>query len=98
MKTQQITVNGKLTSSLNPDFRKIEYFFYCFEKTEKYILKVVDLIGNVIINEANTSLEGENLKEIDLSSVSKGMYFFDFRKRRRKNQKRKGLLCNKKLS
>jgi len=44
---------------------------------EKYILKVVDLIGNVLIREESTTNEGINLKELNLGGVSRGMYLLE---------------------
>ena len=41
----------------------------------KFKLIVVDLPGKIIFTEAQESLEGRNLRSIDLSSVAKGMYF-----------------------
>ena len=41
---------------------------------EKYILCVVDLLGNKVITEEYTAQKGFNQHEIDLSSIAKGMY------------------------
>ena len=53
---------------------------------EKYTLKVVDLLGKVLISEANTAQEGANLREIDLSGIAKGMYLLSFEREGAENQ------------
>jgi hypothetical protein len=44
------------------------------EKSAKYIVKVVDLLGNVVISDVISASEGSNLQELNLSNVAKGMY------------------------
>ena len=57
----------------NPTSGKLNVTFNA-SGTEKYTLKVVDLLGKVLISEVNTAQEGSNLLELDLSSLAKGMY------------------------
>ena len=45
------------------------------DRTAKYKLKVVDLIGKVMIQEDMLVKEGYNEREINLENVAKGMYF-----------------------
>ena len=44
------------------------------EINAKYSLKVIDLLGNVLITEELSAVEGYNSKEIDLKNISKGIY------------------------
>ncbi|TAH40928.1 MAG: T9SS type A sorting domain-containing protein, partial [Bacteroidetes bacterium] len=44
------------------------------EKSAKYIVKVVDLLGNVVISDVINASEGANLQELNLSKVAKGLY------------------------
>jgi type IX secretion system substrate protein len=55
--------SGKLNVSFNPG------------GNEKYILKAVDFPGNPLSSKIISAQEGNNLDEIDLSKVSKGMCF-----------------------
>jgi len=43
-------------------------------KSEKYMVKVTDLLGNVMISNVINATEGSNMQELDLSKVAKGMY------------------------
>ena len=54
--------NGKLNVSFHTDVK------------EKYVLKVIDLIGKVMISEPSVTVEGINLRQLDLSGVAQGMY------------------------
>jgi len=54
--------NGKATISFTSD------------RTAKYSMKVVDMIGKVLINETLSVVEGYNMKEINLENMSKGIY------------------------
>ncbi|MBK9543455.1 MAG: T9SS type A sorting domain-containing protein [Bacteroidetes bacterium] len=40
----------------------------------KYTVKVVDLLGNVVMNDVVSAVEGVNMKDLDLSKAAKGMY------------------------
>lgn len=42
--------------------------------TDKFTLKVVDMIGRVVISEVLVTTIGENTHEIDLSTMAKGVY------------------------
>jgi hypothetical protein len=44
------------------------------EKSAKYIVKLVDLLGNVVISDVISASEGSNLQELNLNNVAKGMY------------------------
>ncbi|MCX6292506.1 MAG: T9SS type A sorting domain-containing protein, partial [Bacteroidetes bacterium] len=55
--------SGKLFVSFNADSK------------EKYSIKVIDLIGNVLFTDENVSVEGNNLEELNLSGYAKGIYF-----------------------
>ncbi|MBL0343069.1 MAG: T9SS type A sorting domain-containing protein [Bacteroidetes bacterium] len=39
-------------------------------------MRVADMLGNILINESVVSAEGENQKQLDLSVLAKGVYFF----------------------
>ncbi len=43
-------------------------------KSAKYSVKVIDLLGNVMINNVVSATEGANMQELNLSNVAKGMY------------------------
>jgi hypothetical protein len=47
-----------------------------FEAAEsaKYSVKVTDLLGNVLINDIISAVEGVNMQELNLSNVAKGIY------------------------
>ncbi|HNP98431.1 MAG TPA: T9SS type A sorting domain-containing protein, partial [Bacteroidia bacterium] len=47
---------------------------------DDYILKVTDLLGNVILEEKMKVKAGENRKELDLSGLKQGMYFVSWLK------------------
>ena len=66
-------VAPELNAYPNPTSGKLNVSFTASEK-EKYTIRVVDLIGSVLISETNTAQEGNNLQELDLSGVAKGMY------------------------
>jgi hypothetical protein len=40
-----------------------------------YLIKVVDVIGRIMINETISAVEGYNTKDINLENVAKGLYF-----------------------
>ena len=44
------------------------------EKSAKYMVKVIDLLGNVVISDVISVTEGANMQELNLSNVAKGMY------------------------
>jgi len=44
------------------------------EKSAKYMVKVIDLLGNVVISDVISATEGANMQELNLSNVAKGMY------------------------
>jgi hypothetical protein len=43
-------------------------------KDAKYMVKVTDLLGNVMVNNEISATEGMNMQELNLSNVAKGMY------------------------
>ena len=44
------------------------------DRTAKYSLRVVDMIGKVLISQDVAVVEGYNTKEINLENVAKGIY------------------------
>ena len=44
------------------------------DRSAKYSLKVVDMIGKVLISESLSVVEGYNMKEVNLEGMSKGIY------------------------
>ncbi len=66
-------IASEMNAFPNPTSGKLNISFNS-EAKEKYILKVTDLAGKVLINYPGTTLEGINLQEVDLSSYAKGMY------------------------
>ena len=53
---------------------------------EKYTLKVVDILGNLLLIESAYSQDGNNVKELDLSNLSKGFYFLMLEKNETEQQ------------
>ena len=62
-----------LTAYPNPTSGKVKVTFNS-DRNAKYTLKVVDMIGNVLINESIPVVEGYNLKEINLKNIAEGIY------------------------
>ena len=54
---------GKLTVKFNT------------ETKSKFNLKVTDMLGKAVISDVISTVAGENTKDLDLSSLAKGMYF-----------------------
>ena len=82
----RISANGTVTESViateslsaltaypNPTSGKAMVTFNS-DRTAKYSLKVVDMIGKVLISENVSVVEGYNTKEINLENVAKGIY------------------------
>jgi len=44
------------------------------EKSAKYFVKVIDLLGNIVVSNVVSAKEGTNMQALNLSNVSKGMY------------------------
>ncbi len=63
----------ELTAYPNPTSGKLSVTFNATAK-EKYILKISDLLGNVLIHEVNTAVEENNFIELDLRGISYGIY------------------------
>ena len=58
----------------NPVLNKLNISFSSTEN-EKYNFKIIDVLGNIILNENYTSINGENKEQLNLSYVAKGIYF-----------------------
>jgi hypothetical protein len=69
----------------NPTSGKLNVSFNAAIK-EKYILKVIDLIGKVVISYSGVAEEEVNLQEIDLRSYAKGMYLLSIEREGVKSQ------------
>ena len=63
----------ELTAFPNPTNGKATVAFTAGAKA-KYVVKVTDLLGNVIVSDVITAVEGYNTQEIDMSQVAKGLY------------------------
>ena len=75
-------VNGsgiELNAYPNPTSGKLSVTFNASEN-EKYVLRIVDVLGQVLVNESRVATGGSNLREIDLSGAAKGMYFLSIEK------------------
>ena len=57
----------------NPTSGKLNINFTASQK-ETYVLRIVDMLGNVVFSGVNVAEQGFNTQEIDLGSVAKGMY------------------------
>ncbi len=69
----EAAIASEMNAYPNPTSGKLNVTFNASMK-EKYTLKVVDLIGNVMMSQPSTAQAGANIQEIDLSSYAKGMY------------------------
>jgi len=76
----QETNASELNAYPNPTSGKMNVIFNGAAK-EKYTLKVVDMIGNVLISNVITAVDGErNTHDLDLTNVAKGMYLLSIQK------------------
>ena len=57
----------------NPASEKATIAFFS-NRNSNYVMRVVDVIGQVLISERISAVEGYNEKEINLEKVSKGLY------------------------
>ena len=65
--------NGIFTAYPNPTAGKSTISFTT-EQSGKYLLKVVDMVGKVLLSEDISAVEGFNTKNINLENVAKGVY------------------------
>jgi len=70
---EELSAVSALSAYPNPTSGMITLNFSADVKA-KYTVKVVDLIGNVVISDVVSAVEGVNMKDLDLSKVAKGMY------------------------
>lgn len=63
-----------LSAFPNPTSGKLKVTFTT-ESKSKYIIKVTDMLGNVVVRDQVSAAAGENTKDLDLSSLAKGMYY-----------------------
>jgi hypothetical protein len=75
----------------NPSSGKFNLLFHS-ETTEKYILKVTDMIGYVLISQLIISHEGENSQEVNLNDFAKGLYLLSIENEGKKIQTRRILV------
>jgi hypothetical protein len=62
-----------LSAYPNPTSSSVKVTFIS-DRNDKYILKLVDMIGKVLIYESLPAAEGYNSKDINLENVAKGVY------------------------
>ena len=62
-----------LSAYPNPTSGKATVSFTA-DRNAKYTMKVVDMIGNILVNESISATEGFNTNEINLENVAKGIY------------------------
>jgi hypothetical protein len=74
-----VVASEQLSAYPNPTSGKLNVTFNATSK-EKYTLKITDMIGNILVSQANTATEGDNLQELDLSKVAKGMYLLSIQR------------------
>ena len=65
---------SELAAYPNPTHGKITLSFNS-NQNARYLLRIVDVIGNVLISKDLTVFEGVYSREIDLENVSAGLYF-----------------------
>jgi len=58
----------------NPTHGKLNISFVA-DKSEKYVFRIADILGHVLLTESVSVPAGNNQKEFDLTNVSKGIYF-----------------------
>ena len=64
----------ELKANPNPTTGKLNVVFNA-TTNERFTFVVLDVIGNVIMNEQYMATGGDNLKEFDFSHLTKGIYF-----------------------
>ena len=78
VRTRKTIVESEALSALNaypnPTSGKLRITFNS-DRTAKYSLKVVNIIGSLIIDDSISAFEGYNMKEINLENTAKGIYF-----------------------
>ncbi len=65
---------SSLTAFPNPTSGIATISFYS-ETVAKYTVRVIDIVGRTIYLDAVPAIEGYNMREINLESVNKGLYF-----------------------
>ena len=68
-----MTAASALTAYPNPTNGLVTINFNAVA-AERYTVKVVDLLGNVVVSDQLNAVEGNNMKELNLTNVAKGMY------------------------
>ncbi len=69
-------ISDSYTAYPNPTTGRTTISFTTEEKA-KYTVRVTDLLGNVVMNEVVNAEAGINMKELNLSSVAKGLYLIN---------------------
>jgi hypothetical protein len=64
----------ELSAYPNPTSGKATVTFSVTENT-KCLMRVMDMLGNVLISESIAAVEGVNSKELSLDKFAKGVYF-----------------------
>jgi PKD repeat protein len=67
-------ISSEISAYPNPTSEKLNIAFNA-AADQKYSFKLLDVIGKIIIEESYSAREGENVKQLDLRKVSKGIYF-----------------------
>ncbi|MFN8180375.1 MAG: T9SS type A sorting domain-containing protein [Bacteroidia bacterium] len=70
---EEMTAASALTAYPNPTNGLVTINFNAVA-AERYTVKVVDLLGNVVVSDQLNAVEGNNMKELNLTNVAKGMY------------------------
>ncbi|CAN5664026.1 hypothetical protein BH11BAC1_BH11BAC1_00030 [soil metagenome] len=70
----QFEVINEIIAYPNPASDQLNVSFTS-SKQEKYSFKIVNVLGDVMFNEVVETVEGENIKQIDLHNFSRGIYF-----------------------
>jgi len=71
--TNENTGITEITTYPNPTSGKLNVAFYSAAK-EKYSFKVMNLLGEVLLTDVSTFETGNNVKEFDLTSFTRGIY------------------------
>jgi Na+-translocating ferredoxin:NAD+ oxidoreductase RnfG subunit len=74
--TQNDIVDQAMTVFPNPTSGKVTVNFNASAE-DRYLVRVVDLLGKVVYSSDVNAVIGLNVKDIDLSNVAKGMYLLN---------------------
>jgi protein-tyrosine-phosphatase len=82
LRTLAVTRNNRCHGALvpviypNPAYDGVDVSFFS-DNESAYSIRLVDLVGNALSSQNGVSINGENVKHINLSGVKSGIYFLE---------------------